>query len=280
MVEVYLSQHVEHHKGIDENGNFTDKTIQGTRTSIKSQREARRTLEAVSLKEFGKRLAVGVSHVDVKNLINSILITGTNVQAGRVLHELNLAFNYAIGRPEPVQGVNFKHWLSYLPEDHVNPCIQAKMYFSTKKIRLSATKGTRVLDDNEIVKFIKWLPTSKYTPITKHALWITLYTGVRSGEAVGAVKSKIDLNKGTWLVKGKTGADRYVQLSYQVAQYIKPLMENPDNKTNYLLPSSRIGRPQWQKQLSEQAWQLRKKGLMLDIPPFTAHDLRRSCRIV
>jgi len=57
MVEIYLSLHVEDHKTVDENGNSTDKTIQGSRKTIKGQRETRRTLQAVSLKEFGKRLA-------------------------------------------------------------------------------------------------------------------------------------------------------------------------------------------------------------------------------
>jgi len=275
LVEVYLSQHIEDHKSLD------GTLIKGVR-KVKGQKETRRTLEAVVDKDkasnFGKQLAVDISHVDIKNLITSIVANGTPVQAGRVLAELNLAFDYVIGRPEPIKGVPHTQWQEYLPETHINPCLQAKQFFATKKVKFTAKKGDRYLTDKEIIKLLEWLPNSKFSPITKHALWITLYTGVRSGEAVAAKKNDFDLEKGSWLHDTKMGFKQNTQLSYQAVQYIKPLLENPDNTTGYLLPSSRSSQPQWQKQLSEQAWQLKSKGLMLDIEHWTAHDLRRTCR--
>lgn len=111
MVEVCLSQRVENHHGIDNYGNPTKDIIIGSRTKVKNQKETRRSLEAISKKEFGQRIASKVSQVDIKNLINSILVKGFNVQAGIVLNELSLAYNYCIGRPEPVQDVFYEQWL-------------------------------------------------------------------------------------------------------------------------------------------------------------------------
>ena len=47
---------------------------------------------------------------------------------------------------------------------------------------------------DEIIKFLKWLPKSSFTQITKDALMLVLYTGVRSGEAVAAEKKHFNLN--------------------------------------------------------------------------------------
>ncbi|MCU7833691.1 MAG: tyrosine-type recombinase/integrase [gamma proteobacterium symbiont of Taylorina sp.] len=275
MVEAYLSQYIEDHKSFD------GKLIAGAR-KVKGQKETRRTLEAVTGKdkptEFGRRLASDITHVDIKNLITSILANGTPVQAGRVLGELNLAFNYVIGRPEPIKGIPHHQWQEYLPESHVNPCLQAKQYFQNKKIKFSPKKGDRYLSDKEIVKLLEWLPGSKFSPIVRHTLMIVLLTGVRSGEAIAARKDGFDLDKGSWLHDTKMGFKQNTQLSIQAIEYIRPILNNPNNITEYLLPSSRSGLPLWQKQLSEQAWQLKSKGLMPDIEHWTAHDLRRTCR--
>jgi len=278
MVEVYLSQRVEDHRGIDNYGNPTDKIITGSRSKIKNQKETRRSLEAYSKKDFGRKQAAAVTHVDIKNLINSILAKGFNVQAGIVLNELSLAYNYCIGRPEPVQGIHYEQWLPYLPEEQINPCIQAKMFFNSQKTKLTPSQRKRVLDDKEIAHVIKWLPESKIPAICKHALYLTLMTGVRSGEAVEATKANFDLDKATWFVKGKAGADRYIQLSYQVVAYLKPILEDKHNATDYLLPASTTGKPQAQKQLSEQLSNVRRRNLVPDIPHWTPHDLRRTCR--
>lgn len=280
LVEVYLSQHIEDHYTLP-NAKGNRKLIKGVR-KIKGQKETRRTLEAVTGKckpsEFGKRSAVEISHVDIKNLISGIIAGGTPIQAGRVLSELNLAFNYCIGRPKPIEGMPSQQWQDYLPEEHINPCLQAKLFFKHQKTKFTAKKGDRHLNEKEIVKLIEWLPTSKFAPNVKHALMVVLLTGVRSGEAVEARKDGFDLIKGTWLHDTKMGFKQNTQLSRQAIEYVRPLLNDPDNTTEYLLPSRRSGRPIWQKQLSEQAWKLRKEGEMLDIEHWTAHDLRRTCK--
>lgn len=286
LAEVYLSQVIEDHPALDDHGkpvinkNGQAKVIAGTRKRIKNQREARRTLEAVTKNtKFSKLPAADVTHVDVKKLIESILRSGTPVQAGRVLNDLSLAYTHIIGRPKSIAGKHFDQWEEYLPEETVNPCLQAKAIFSAQRVKFTSTPRDRVLTDNEIRQLLEWLPESKFSQISKHALMITLLTGVRSGEAVGAIRKDIDLDAKTWLLSDtKTGVNQLVQLSTQAINYIKPLLEDDTNKSAYLLPSQRTGKPQWQKQLSEQAWKLRQDSNMIAIPEWTAHDLRRTMR--
>jgi len=284
LAEIYLSQVIEPHAALDDYGRpvinkaGTVKVIAGTRKRIKNQREARRTLEAVTKNtKFSKLPAANVTHVDIKKLIESILRSGTPVQAGRVLNDLSLAYTHVIGRPKPVTGKHFDKWDEYLPEETINPCLQAKAIFAAQRVKFTSTPRDRVLNDNEVKQLLEWLPTSKFSQISKHALMITLLTGVRSGEACGAITKDINLEERTWLLTDtKTAVNQLVHLSTQAIDYIKPILENTESI--YLLPSQRTGKPQWQKQLSEQAWKMRQEGNMLNIPDWTAHDLRRTMR--
>ena len=73
----------------------------------------------------------------------------------------------------------------------------------------------------------------------------------------------------------KTGVGRYVQLPVQAIEFLKVLKMTSDK---YLFPSQATKLPIQQKYLTENAWRLRKEGLMLDIPHWTPHDLRRTVR--
>jgi len=269
VVEVYLTQHIEDHT------NSNGRVISGVR-KIKGQKETRRTLAAVVGKieptEFGALPAEDIKHTNIKNLIFGIIDKGTKVQAGRVLNELNLSYNFCIGRPN----TNGDY---YLPEELINPCLQAKEFFKNQRTKLTPTQGKRTLDDTELQKFLVWLPDSSFSPLSKNILMLTLLTGVRSGEATNAEKEHFDLKKGTWhLSDTKTEVERYVQLSVQTIDYIRPILENLRNTTPYLFPAGTTTKPQMQKQLSQQAYHLKKNDNMLEIPAWTAHDLRRTVR--
>jgi integrase len=71
------------------------------------------------------------------------------------------------------------------------------------------------------------------------------------------------------------GVERHVQLSTQAVEFLKMLKLSPGD---YLFPSIKSKKPLQQKQLTEQAWRLRTDGRMLDIEPWTPHDLRRMVR--
>lgn len=57
----------------------------------------RRTLYGNAVKHLGTRIAKEITRKDVIDLVNSIVARGANVQAGNVLRELSLAYEFAIG---------------------------------------------------------------------------------------------------------------------------------------------------------------------------------------
>lgn len=132
------------------------------------------------------------------------------------------------------------------------------------------------MSEDELAKFLKWLPGSAYTPTIKNVLRLTLWTGYRTGEVCNIVWKDVDLEKGTiHLRETKTGIERYVQLSDQVIDFLKVLRHTSDK---YLFSSQATNKPIQQKYLTEKAWRLRKSGQMLDIPHWTPHDLRHIVR--
>ncbi|URL26631.1 tyrosine-type recombinase/integrase [Enterobacter kobei] len=256
LVELYLTERIEDRKTKD------GKIIPGARKP-KGQAEVRRTLYGDAVKSLGTRNAAEITRQDVINLINGIVARGATVQAGNVLRELSLAYEFAIG-------------LGRFDDSFANPALLAKSSLRQTRIKLTNGRGTRVLSEDELAKFLKWLPGSAYTPTIKNVLRLTLWTGCRTGEVCNMAWSDVDLEKGTiYLRETKTGVERYVQLSTQAIDFLSVLRLNSDK---YLFPSTRTRLPIQQKYLTESAWRLRESGQMLDIPSWTPHDLRRTVR--
>lgn len=90
LVELYLTERIEDRKTKD------GKVIPGARKP-KGQAEVRRTLYGDAVKSLGARNAAEITRQDVINLINGIVARGATVQAGNVLRELSLAYEFAIG---------------------------------------------------------------------------------------------------------------------------------------------------------------------------------------
>ena len=93
-------------------------------------------------------------------LTKEIINRGSNVQAGRVLSELTLAYEYAIG-------------LEQFPSNFANPALLAKMSIKQSRLKVTCKKGTRVLNDQELKHVWAWLPTSGFTTHQKHILFLT-----------------------------------------------------------------------------------------------------------
>jgi len=84
------------------------------------------------------------------------------------------------------------------------------------------------------------------------------------------------LKNKTWhLAETKTLVERYVQLPEQAIEFLK---YHRKTTGKYRFPSTKTGLPIQQKQLTEQAWRLRRDNNMLDIKQWAPHDLRRSVR--
>lgn len=256
LVELYLTERIEDRKTKD------GKIIPGARKP-KGQAEVRRTLYGDAVKSLGSRNAAEITRQDVINLINGIVARGATVQAGNVLRELSLAYEFAIG-------------LGRFDDSFANPALLAKSSLRQTRIKLTNGRGTRVLSEDELAKFLKWLPGSAYTPTIKNVLRLTLWTGCRTGEVCNMAWDDVDLEKGTiHLRETKTGVERYVQLSGQAIDFLKVLRLTSDK---YLFPSQATKKPIQQKYLTENSWRLRESGQMLDIPHWTPHDLRRTVR--
>lgn len=256
LVELYLTERIEDRKTKD------GKIIPGARKP-KGQAEVRRTLYGDAVKSLGTRNAAEITRQDVINLINGIVARGATVQAGNVLRELSLAYEFAIG-------------LGRFDDSFANPALLAKSSLRQTRIKLTNGRGTRVLSEDELAKFLKWLPGSAYTPTIKNVLRLTLWTGCRTGEVCNMAWKDVDLKKGTiHLRETKTGVERYVQLSDQAIDFLKVLRLTSDK---YLFPSQATKKPIQQKYLTENSWRLRESSQMLDIPHWTPHDLRRTVR--
>ena len=256
LVELYLTEYIEDRRL--PNGTV----IQGARKP-KGQSEVRRTLYGDAVKVLGDKSAAEVSRQNIVDMIMAIVARGANVQAGNVLRELSACYEYAIG-------------LGRFDDNFINPALQAKSSLKRTKVKLTCNKGDRVLDDNELTQLLKWLPGSGYSDPQKNVIRMTLWTGCRTGEVCPALWTDVDLDKGVYYIKeSKTDVSREVQLPQQAVEFLRHLRLS----TGYcLFPSVLTKEPIPQKLLTETAWRLRQENKMIDIAPWTPHDLRRTVR--
>jgi integrase len=125
-----------------------------------------------------------------------------------------------------------------------------------------------VLSDAELATWLKWLPTSKLSASAKDALLLTLLTGARSGEVVGAATA--DVVDGKWTIsENKTDAPRTVVLSTQA----KAVFEQRA-KGKWFFPSPQGGHIAQTALVYNVVLHRATSGLA----SWASHDLRRSCR--
>jgi integrase len=275
MVDLYLSEYIEGRYITDKKNPEIRKLIPGARKP-KGQSEVRRSLYNDAVAVLGEQPASKTTRKMIVDLIMSMTSRGVVPQAGVVLRELTSAYEYAIG-------------LNYFSEDFSNPALAAKASLKQARVKLTSTKGKRVLTEQELVEVLRWLPVSGFTQNQKNVLRLTLLTGCRSGEVCEASWQDIDLEKGTWLLKEtKNGTDRDVQLSRQAIDFLKKLKVEGET---YVFQSKTSGKPIQQKSLTEVKWQLRNADTLPNRRKYTEqqrwpenmknwspHDLRRTVR--
>ncbi|MDW3136311.1 tyrosine-type recombinase/integrase [Vibrio sp. 1288] len=260
VVDYYLENYIE--DKVSDSG----RVIKGARKP-KGQKEVRRTLYVDVVDVIGERAATSVTKGDIIRLVQGIVDRNASVQAGSVLRELSGAFDYAIG-------------LDFLPDEFVNPALLARNMFKKSKVKLTSNKGKRVLSHDELFRFLKWLPESKFSKNEKGILRLTLWTGCRTGEVCNLTWSQIDFDKKTiHLIETKNGNARYVQVPNQAMAWLKKWQQAQGvSKSLYVFPSQRGNYPILQKQLTQSTWLMRRDGLMIEMPLWTPHDLRRTVR--
>lgn len=234
------------------------------RSKLKGAKETDRVLTNHVIGPIGGLATNQLTRQVVLNIVQQQISAGKNAQAGVVLRELDAAIEYAIGTGAP-------------PEDFINPAQLAKRSLKQAKTKLTAERRQRYLTDGELNTFLAWLPKSTFSRNHRFAMALTLETGCRSGEAVSAEWDHFDLDTGMWHIpETKTEVPRDVKLPRQTLAWLKAA-RLVDPGASYLCPSPKGGHIQ-QKSISEQAWHMRQRGKMLDIAPWTAHDLRRTAR--
>lgn len=274
LIELYLTNVIED-RFVEDVRTGSKKIIKGSRKP-KGQDETRRTLYGDAVKVLGHLPAENITRKDIVQMISKIVERGAKVQAGRVLSELTLAYEYAIG-------------LEKFKDEFANPALLAKSSLKQARVKLTATKGTRVLSDEELKRVLKWLPTSGFSEKHKQILMITLWTGCRTGEVCEAKWQDINLENKTWHIRAsKNGAERFVQLSQQCVEYFSKL---PNKNLQYIFEIKSSGKFILQKTITEYKWRMknplkvaysqkyRPEQLWLDdMPDWNPHDLRRTVR--
>lgn len=275
LVELYLSEYIEDRYITDKKAPSKKKKVAGARKP-KGQAEARRTLYSDAVRVLGDIPADQVTRKQVVDLIMGVVDRGANVQAGNVLRELSSAYEFAIG-------------LGHFSDEFANPALLARASLKQAKVKMTHTKGKRVLSDPELKRVLDWIPASGFTQKQKQILMLTLYTGCRTGEWCEAQWKDIDLNKGFFHIReSKNEAERYVQLSIQAIQLISGIEKDAGD---FLFPSSVKGKSIQQKSLSEIKWQLKnadslpnrrkysqQQRWLQDMDDWSPHDLRRTVR--
>lgn len=218
LVELYLTERIEDRKTKD------GKIIPGARKK-KGQDEVRRTLYADAVDKLGNRNAAEITRNDVITLINGIVARGAKVQAGNVLRELSLAYEFAIG-------------LGRFDASFANPALLVKSSLHQTRIKLTNNRGTRVLFEAELKKFLLWLPGSAFSPTIKNVLRLTLWTGCRTGEVCNMAWKDVDLDKGTiHLKETKTGVERYMAIApkFYLLRELRVFMRQSAYSKSYIL---------------------------------------------
>ncbi len=275
LVELYLTEFIEDRQVPDKRNPQKFRIIAGARKP-KGQAETRRTLYGDAVRVLGCSPASQVTRKDVVNMVMEVVKRGAKVQAGNVVRELSSAYEYAIG-------------LGRFDDEFANPALLAKASLKQAKVKMTHTKGKRVLNDSELKRVLTWLPGSGFSQKQKQILMLTLYTGCRSGEWCEAQWKDIDLKKSFFHIReSKNDAERYVQLSVQAIELIKSIDKESEC---FVFPSSIKGKPIQQKSLSETKWQLKnadslpnrrkyteQQRWLQDMDDWSPHDLRRTVR--
>jgi integrase len=194
--------------------------------------------------------------IDITYALDNIVNRGAPVHANRVLSSLKQVFNYAVSRGRLNQ----------------NPAAGIR----AKDIGGSEKPSERFLSIEEIKTLWRFLDGDKNQMAiqTKIAIKIILLTGVRTAELRLAQWSEFDFEHSLWTIPAahvKAGMVMKIHLSPQVKALLAQL--KAIGASNCVLPGVDN-----QSSLTENALPRAIKRIQqrLGIPPWTAHDLRRT----
>jgi integrase len=149
------------------------------------------------------------------------------------------------------------------------------------QIKLEPTVRSRTLSEDEIRHFWGTLSRAKGSTEAKNALRLILLTGQRPGEVLGLHSREISGNWWT-LPKERTKARLDKNRADHTVFLVPEALELIGSKTGFIFESrvkSRDGAPPVAKPISVNALgHVVFENNYLGLPPWGAHDLRRTCR--
>lgn len=241
LVSEYLERHAKPHK--------------------RTWREDERILNREVIPRFGARKAADLRRREVIAMLDEIAARAP-VQANQTLSVFRKCFNWAISRD----------LVEFSPCHRIErpaPDSQRDRYLS--KIEIQKFLGIlrqRRLKDPKI--------DLEMSETVKAALVFALATGQRAGEVTGASWSEFDLSTATWEIPAsrvKTGRTHRIPLNKPALAALRRARElGPQSEWPFPSPGGK--KPLASRVLGAAIHRNHEK---FGLPPFTAHDLRRTC---
>jgi integrase len=218
-----------------------------------SSDEAERILKADILPAIGHHRAEAVTRRHVMEAVEAVAARGSFVMADHVLGLIRAIYNWANGAG----------WLE------VNPTLGLKK-------RNAGKPRERVLADTEIRALWQALDAApKLSQEIRTALRLELLLGVRIGEALGATKREIDLERREWsipAVRTKAKREHKLPLPTLAVELLQGAMVRA-GESPWLFPSPIDSRPIRSRSATRAVLRLRDR---VGVPGIGTHDLRRT----
>ena len=154
--------------------------------------------------------------------------------------------------------------------------------FNTKDTGGAQDPRKRYLSEAELIQLFSAM--ARADKFTRHHYLVTkllLLIGCRKGELFKAKRSDFDLVKAEWVMslENKTQSALTIPLSNPALEIITELMQYQLENSPYLLPTSRSSvKGHIANNYLNDPMAYKVQSLMVDVPSFTIHDLRRTMR--
>jgi integrase len=218
----------------------------------KSWSEDQRILQKDVFPQIGDMKAVAVKKRDLLDIIDAKADEGHGPQSRHVLAVVRKMFGWASGE-------------DYL---EVSPALGIKP-------RVKASRRDRVLSHDEIRTIWAALETAKLAGITKNVIKLLFWTGQRSGEVCGIVKSEINLEAALWTLPGvrtKNGLEHRIPLCGEALAITEEAYAAADEDEAHAPLFARVDKPIESNAVAQAV----RKNLQVLEEGWTPHDIRRT----
>lgn len=217
----------------------------------KTWAEDERLLKVEVYPEIGAMKAEAVKRRNILDIIEAKAEAGFVAQSTQILAVIRKMFNWAVD----------SDYLQSSPATGIKP-------------RGKAVKRDRVLDEAEVQKIWKSLPSVAVSEQSADIFRLLFLTGQRSGEVCGMTRAEVDSDRAIWTIpkeRTKNGLAHVVPLPSAALEIVEKWLEKADEEPDAPL-FSRIGAPIESNAIAKAA----RLKLQITGTPWTPHDIRRT----